>query len=104
MTIALPISETRDLFVDRMRADGQTLTRRSLRTLQLNIGKMCNLACHHCHVEAGPKRSEIMSWDVMQRILDWVDAHRSALGIEVVDLTGGAPEMNPHFRQLVDAL
>jgi radical SAM/Cys-rich protein len=103
MTVSLPLSEELpDLFARRLAQDGQSLSRRSIRTLQLNIGKMCNLACHHCHVEAGPKRSEIMIWDVMQRILEWFDAHRATLGVEIVDLTGGAPEMNPHFRKLVD--
>ncbi|MBC8108639.1 MAG: arsenosugar biosynthesis radical SAM protein ArsS [Anaerolineae bacterium] len=87
-----------------MRADRQTLARRSLRTLQLNVGKMCNLACHHCHVEAGPKRTEIMTWPTMQRIVDWIDLHRGSLGVEVIDITGGAPEMNPHFRKLVEQL
>jgi len=105
MTVSLPVAEEApDLFAQRLAKDGQSLARRSIRTLQLNVGKMCNLACHHCHVEAGPKRTEIMTWDVMQRIVEWIDAHRAALGIEIVDLTGGAPEMNPHFRQLVDEL
>lgn len=63
--------------------------------LQINLGKLCNLACHHCHVDAGPKRTEIMTWDVMEKILDW--AKRA--NIKKVDLTGGAPELNPHFRQ-----
>lgn len=62
--------------------------------LQINLGKLCNLACHHCHVDAGPKRTEIMTWEVMERILAWAaDAN-----IQKVDLTGGAPELNPHFR------
>src|SRR5262245_50364324 len=103
MTLSLPVAdEIPDLFAQRLARDGQSLSRRSIRTLQLNVGKMCNLACHHCHVEAGPKRSEIMTWQVMEKILVWFDAHRAALGVEIVDLTGGAPEMNPHFRRLVD--
>jgi len=74
------------------------LRRAELRELQINLGKLCNQACNHCHVDAGPKRSEIMSWSTASKILDW--AHRHA--IRRVDITGGAPEMNPGFRALVD--
>lgn len=68
--------------------------------LQINLGKLCNLACHHCHVDAGPKRTEVMTWPVMQKILDWADTN----DIKRVDLTGGAPELNPNFRQFCDQL
>jgi len=68
--------------------------------LQINLGKLCNLACHHCHVDAGPKRTEIMTWEVMSKILAWAE-HAN---IQKVDLTGGAPEMNPHFRRFCHAL
>ena len=103
-TIHLPVADSgADLFARRLENDGQTLARSALTTLQLNLGKMCNLACHHCHVEAGPGRQEIMTWDTAGRILDWVDEHRGALAVETADLTGGAPEMNPHFRRLVSA-
>lgn len=68
--------------------------------LQINLGKLCNLACHHCHVDAGPKRTEIMTWEVMEKILAWANKAK----ISRVDLTGGAPEMNPHFRQFCAAL
>lgn len=77
-----------------------SLNRTSLRELQVNVGRLCNQACEHCHVEAGPKRTEIMAWDTMQRILAWC---RQA-GISAVDITGGAPELNPHFREFVDAI
>ena len=63
--------------------------------LQINLGKLCNLACHHCHVDAGPKRTEIMTWETMQKILSWAKEAK----IERVDLTGGAPEMIPYFRE-----
>lgn len=99
--LSLPITEAHDLFGARLRADGQTLRRRSLGTLQINVGKMCNLACHHCHVEAGPKRKEIMTWGTMEKILGWLDAHAKPRGLTTLDLTGGAPEMNPHFKALV---
>lgn len=102
--LSLPLAHTHDPFADRLDADGQELRRAELSTLQINVGKMCNLACHHCHVEAGPKRTEIMAWDTMQHILDWLDLHAEDHGIRTVDLTGGAPEMNPLFRDLVVAL
>ncbi|MAE65153.1 MAG: radical SAM protein [Phycisphaeraceae bacterium] len=103
-TIHLELQTGEDPFARRLADDGQTLMRDALTTLQLNLGKLCNLACHHCHVEAGPKRPEIMDWAVFARILDWLDRHCDALPIEVVDLTGGAPEMNPEFRRMVRAL
>ncbi len=68
--------------------------------LQINLGKLCNLACHHCHVDAGPKRTEIMTWDVMQKILEWAER----ANIERADLTGGAPELNPDFRKFCERL
>jgi len=74
------------------------LVREPLRTLQVNVGKLCNMACHHCHVDAGPKRTEVMSREVAERIIELLALHPD---VEVVDLTGGAPELNPHFRWLV---
>jgi radical SAM/Cys-rich protein len=68
--------------------------------LQINLGKLCNLACHHCHVDAGPKRTEIMTWVTMEKILAWATTAK----ITQVDLTGGAPELNPHFREFCGAL
>jgi radical SAM/Cys-rich protein len=64
----------------------------------VNVGKLCNQACHHCHVEAGPKRTEIMPAAVAERILELLAANPQ---VTTIDLTGGAPEMNPHFRRLV---
>ena len=75
-----------------------TLTREAVTTLQINVGRLCNLACHHCHVEAGPRRTEIMPERVIDRLIDLLDLNST---IAVVDLTGGAPEMNPGFRRLV---
>ena len=103
-TVSLPIADEFDPFAARLAADGQSLNRVSLQTLQINVGKMCNLACHHCHVEAGPGRTEIMAPEVCERILNWIDLHRDSLDLQTVDLTGGAPEMNPYFRQFVSAL
>jgi radical SAM/Cys-rich protein len=69
-----------------------------LEILQINVGYMCNQVCEHCHVDAGPDRKEIMTKETMQQILDVIkttDAH-------TLDLTGGAPEMNPNFRWFVE--
>src|SRR5690606_7084267 len=65
--------------------------------LQINMGKMCNQTCAHCHVDAGPDRKEIMSRETLEECLV---AIREG-GVKAVDLTGGAPEMNPHFRWFV---
>ncbi|MBF0622931.1 MAG: arsenosugar biosynthesis radical SAM protein ArsS [Magnetococcales bacterium] len=76
------------------------LRRRSLKAVQLNVGLRCNLSCRHCHVGASPQRKESMSWDTMQQALDLIErAH-----CRFVDLTGGAPEMNPHLPRLIRAL
>lgn len=76
------------------------LTKQKITVLQINLGKICNLACTHCHVEAGPKRSEELSPEVCDRLIEII--HRFPQ-IEMVDLTGGAPEMNYGFRSLVEA-
>lgn len=75
------------------------LRRRPLETLQANLGYRCNQACLHCHVAASPQRREEMSWETMQLLLEF--ARRQ--GVRTLDLTGGAPELNPHFRRLVTA-
>ena len=74
-----------------------TLNRDALVTLQLNLGRQCNQACRHCHVDAAPWRTETMSREVAERVSDWIERFRPA----VVDLTGGAPELCKHFRMLV---
>ena len=74
------------------------LLRARVTTLQINVGKRCNQACHHCHVEAGPTRTEIMGEAVAARVLELLAA---SADVAIVDLTGGAPELNPHFRRLV---
>ncbi len=76
------------------------LARDRVTTLQVNVGRLCNLACHHCHVEAGPKRTEALTAKVADRLLELLAA---SPGVEVLDLTGGAPEMNPEFRRMVSA-
>jgi radical SAM/Cys-rich protein len=74
------------------------LARGRIRTLQVNVGKLCNMACQHCHVEAGPKRTEIMGRAVAERVMALLERDT---GVELVDFTGGAPELNPSFRWLV---
>jgi radical SAM/Cys-rich protein len=77
------------------------LSRKSLETLQINLGKLCNQACHHCHVEAGPNRTELMSQTIIDKVIQLLDATPT---IKSVDITGGAPEMNPEFKNLVKEL
>jgi radical SAM/Cys-rich protein len=68
--------------------------------LQVNVGKLCNLTCIHCHVNAGPKRKEIMTRETIDRVIGWL----ARTDIPTVDLTGGAPEMIPDFRYFVERL
>ncbi|HNJ06712.1 MAG TPA: arsenosugar biosynthesis radical SAM protein ArsS, partial [Plasticicumulans sp.] len=78
--------------------DFPALRRRRLETVQANLGYRCNQACLHCHVNAGPTRREAMSRDTAEAVLELV----AASGATTLDLTGGAPELNPHFRWLVE--
>lgn len=73
----------------------------NLEIFQVNVGKMCNQVCKHCHVDAGPDRKEIMTKEIMQICLDILAKNPS---FTTVDLTGGAPEMNPDFRWFVDEI
>jgi len=70
----------------------------SIEIFQINLGKMCNMVCKHCHVDAGPDRTEIMEKETLEHCL----AALSNSDIQKVDLTGGAPEMNPHFKWFVE--
>jgi len=83
----------REAGVDELRAA-------HVQTLQINVGKLCNQACLHCHVEAGPKRTEQMTEAAANKLIELIE---SAEDLEVVDLTGGAPELNPQFWPLVTA-
>lgn len=76
----------------------QELRARSVEILQINVGKVCNQTCTHCHVDAGPDRRESMELDVAQQIAEVLKQPE----ITTLDITGGAPEMNPHFRWLVE--
>jgi radical SAM/Cys-rich protein len=76
------------------------LTKKGITVLQINLGKRCNLACTHCHVEAGPKRTEELSPEVCEQLISLIHKFPE---IKIVDLTGGAPEMNYGFKPLVEA-
>jgi radical SAM/Cys-rich protein len=75
------------------------LSRKSPTTLQVNVGKLCNQACHHCHVDAGPRRTERMTRETAERVVEVIAA---SARVETVDITGGAPELNPNFAMLVE--
>ena len=75
------------------------LERRRLTTLQVNVGKLCNQTCRHCHVEAGPRRTELMTRRTAERVVELMDLP-GAEDLDLVDITGGAPELNPQFRFL----
>ena len=77
--------------------DFPALSRRRLETLQVNVGYVCNQSCLHCHVNAGPTRTETMSRETADQVLRYL----AASGAGTLDITGGAPELNPHFRHLV---
>ena len=79
--------------------DFPSIRRGTLQTLQVNLGYLCNQQCQHCHVNAGPKRTEIMQRATIDEIIHFI----AEAQIKILDLTGGAPEMNPHFRDLVRA-
>jgi radical SAM/Cys-rich protein len=76
------------------------LRRAAPEVLQINLGKRCNQACHHCHVDAGPGRREMMMAATADRVIELIEANPS---VQCVDLTGGAPELNPNFPRLVEA-
>ena len=68
-----------------------------IETLQVNLGLRCNQQCNHCHLEASPQRKEMMEWPTMQMVL----VAAKTVGCKLIDLTGGAPELNPNFRRFV---
>ncbi|RMB62861.1 radical SAM/Cys-rich domain protein [Dokdonia sinensis] len=85
-------------FAKKIRETGQfPLKAKKLEILQINVGYMCNQVCDHCHVDAGPDRKEIMTWETMEQCLEVI----RNTGAHTLDLTGGAPEMNPNFRRFV---
>ena len=97
---ATPLSTMTNAITPFEQKLGGPLTKQSISTLQINLGRRCNLSCAHCHVEAGPHRSEELSATVCDQLLRMI--HRFDQ-IKTVDLTGGAPEMNYGFRPIVEA-
>ena len=88
-------------FADKLKEVQQfPLSIKPLNVFQINIGYMCNQVCEHCHVDAGPDRKEIMSKETLQDCLDAI----KKTNVSTVDITGGAPEMNPHFRWFIEEL
>ena len=88
-------------FAQHIKQANKTLQRGLVTTLQVNIGKRCNQACHHCHVESGPEHPDNMTAASVDRLLELL---AQAPDIDTVDITGGAPELNPHFRRFVTAI
>lgn len=87
-------------FAQTLTDQGLKVDRTPIEILQINIGRLCNQACHHCHVEAGPKRTENMEGKTVDRVIELLEQSET---IHTIDITGGAPELNPHFRRLVEA-
>ena len=79
---------------------GLKLLRGKTTVFQVNVGLLCNQACRHCHLEAGPARRELMNMEVAEAVIDYARSHR----FSVIDLTGGAPEMNPLLPYLIENL
>jgi radical SAM/Cys-rich protein len=86
-------------FAEKLRLNGSDFNRRGIDVLQVNMGKYCNLACIHCHVESGPTRKEMMNRETVNAVLRFL----ASTTIPTVDITGGAPELNPHFDYLVES-
>src|SRR6266567_4211867 len=87
-------------FAQKLEEYSISLRRGRPEILQVNVGKLCNLTCVHCHVNAGPKRKEIMTHETIDRVLEWL----SKTEIPIFDLTGGAPEMIPDFRYFIECV
>ena len=85
-------------FEAKLSAHGLVLRRARVQTLQVNVGRKCNQACRHCHVDAGPWRTDMVGQDVARRVGDWIRQYRP----EIVDITGGAPELSGFFRFFVE--
>ncbi|RME89158.1 MAG: radical SAM/Cys-rich domain protein [Planctomycetota bacterium] len=89
-------------FDDYLKESGNfPLSAEDIQVIQVNIGLKCNLQCHHCHVASGPWRKEEMSWKTMEYI---IQAAKSLDPLPLVDITGGAPELNPHIKPFIQSL
>jgi len=98
MASAAPAAPT-DRFRRRLARVPLELRAEAVTTLQINIGRVCNQACRHCHVEASPARTELMSDEVLEQCLSVLADHPE---LAVLDITAGAPELHPRFRELVE--
>jgi len=87
-------------FNENLRKLSIALERKRIDVLQVNLGKLCNQSCAHCHVDAGPNREEIMTRETVNHVLDFIAASQ----IKTIDITGGAPELNPNFEYFVSSL
>ncbi len=87
-------------FSDTLLKHGVKLTRDTTSTLQINVGRLCNLHCRHCHLDAGPGRNEIMDAATVQDVI----AYAEKCHFDTIDITGGAPEMNPHIIKIIESL
>jgi len=87
-------------FSETLATHSLSLRHAKIEVLQVNVGKLCNLTCVHCHVNAGPKRKEIMTRDTVDRVVAWF----AGTEIPTIDLTGGAPEMIPDFRYFIERI
>ena len=87
-------------FNNSVNTSGASLQSASIQYFQMNLGKKCNQACKHCHVDASPSRTEMMSRETIELCIEILETHP---GVEILDITGGAPEMHPDFQRLVEA-
>ncbi|MEM9444504.1 MAG: arsenosugar biosynthesis radical SAM (seleno)protein ArsS [Verrucomicrobiota bacterium] len=103
MGLLIPAADMRasDPFLTTLKEHHSTLDRSRTEILQINVGKLCNITCVHCHVNAGPARKEIITRQTIDQILPWL---KRMDHIHTVDLTGGTPEMIPDFRYLINEL
>ncbi len=87
-----------DMRVSRVWPEG--LYSEQINTLQINLGRFCNLACRHCHLECSPDRTEMMAWGTMLQIIKILRTS----AYQLADVTGGSPELHPHFRPFIEAV
>jgi radical SAM/Cys-rich protein len=87
-------------FQKTLQEHGLELQKDTIETLQVNVGLLCNLSCGHCHLEAGPERAEVMSSDTVRQVIEFAQRGH----FRVIDVTGGAPELNPNIEQLLSGL
>jgi len=98
-TAPIPLSMSSDRFRRRLASARCDLRADAVTTLQINVGRICNQACRHCHVEASPARTELMGDDVVEACFDVLARHPE---IGTLDITAGAPELHPRFREMVE--